>query len=596
MAIVHSYSRYSSAGQALGTSEARQVAKGLEWIKRNGHTLSDLSPNLIDKGKSGWSKNNRQAALAAFLKELGGRVKAGDILLIEAIDRLSRRGVRETQDLVNTIFKAGVDICILSPVEKIYHAADSNDLGGAIELASFAFGARVYSDRLSDNMRGFYDFARGQARNGAKQITKKKLQNGFISGVLPSWLDKQGEPIPERAETIRFILARIIAGMGLHRLNQELNDQGIKSFTKSKVWNYTYLLKIVRGRQILGEYQPKIHLDGKPQPAGEPIKGYFKAITNEDTWEAANAALDRRYIERGPTGDFVNIFTGLVFHAVDRCPAHVATGSNYAGGKRKVARRLISSLAHYRVLGASRETVELSMFERAVLRDLCEAKLPEHIKKTPDALVMANATLTTINKRLKELQDDLENGDEAVGAVRRAIGKKEAEKKEAEQRVRALSAESAVDAPEALATVNRISELPQTRENRQLMRESLKQCIERINLVPIKLGSTKAAKVYTFIEIVFRAGHRRYIILRGGRKPAMYQFTDCKPPALTLDARELKRFVRAFREAMADFEKTQVKPRAAVRKLPRIPDHIPNYFPAVLQGWRDMSRIVVHAL
>lgn len=141
MAIVHSYSRYSSAGQALGTSEARQVAKGLEWIKRNGHTLSDLSPNLIDKGKSGWSKNNRQAALAAFLKELGGRVKAGDILLIEAIDRLSRRGVRETQDLVNTIFKAGVDICILSPVEKIYHAADSNDLGGAIELASFAFGA-----------------------------------------------------------------------------------------------------------------------------------------------------------------------------------------------------------------------------------------------------------------------------------------------------------------------------------------------------------------------------------------------------------------------------------------------------------------------
>ncbi len=572
------------------------MAKGLEWIKRNGHTLSDLSPNLIDKGKSGWSKNNRQAALAAFLKELGGRVKAGDILLIEALDRLSRRGVRETQDLVNTIFKAGVDIAILSPVEKVYRAADSNDLGGAIELASFAFGARVYSDRLSDNMRGFYDFARGQARKGAKQITKKKLQNGFISHVLPAWLDKSGVPVPERAETIRFILARIIAGIGLHRLAQELNNKRIKSFTKSGVWNYTYLLKIVRGRQILGEYQPKIHVDGKPQHSGDPIPNYFPAITDKDTWEAANAALDRRYVERGPTGDFINIFTGLVFHAIDRCPAHVATGSNYAGGKRKVARRLISSLAHYRVAGASRETVELSMFERAVLRDLREAKLPEPAKKTPNALVIANATLTTINKRLKELQDDLENGDEAVGAVRRAIAKKEVEKKEAEQRVRGLSAEAAVDAHEALATVNRMSDLPQTPENRQLMRESLKQCIERINLVPIKLGSTKAAKVYTFIEIVFRAGHRRNLILRGGRKPAMYQYTDFEPPALTLDARELKRFVREFRAAMADFEKTQVKPHSAVRKLPHISDRIPNGIPAAFQGWRDMWRMVGHAL
>ena len=115
---------------------------------------------------------------------------------------------------------------------------------------------------------------------------------------------------------------------------------------------------------------------------------------------------------------------------------------------------------------------------------------------------------------------------------------------------------------------------------------------QRINIVLIKLGSTKAAKVYTFIEIVFKAGHRRNIVLQGGRKPTMYQYTDFEPPALTLDARELKRFVHEFRAAMADFEETQVKPHAASRNLPHIPDHIP----AVLQGWRDMWRMVGHTL
>ena len=126
MATVHSYARFSSMGQAEGNSEKRQLENGAAWVKKHGHQFSDL--RLIDRGRSGF-RGNKQKALAEFVKAIDdGRVKPGDILLTEAIDRLGRRGIRPTQDLVNSILNRGVHIAILSPVEKVYRADDQNDL------------------------------------------------------------------------------------------------------------------------------------------------------------------------------------------------------------------------------------------------------------------------------------------------------------------------------------------------------------------------------------------------------------------------------------------------------------------------------------
>ena len=216
MAVVHSYSRYSGAGQELGDSERRQVENAAKWCKAHGHVMSDLV--LIDKAKSAYKKN-KQKALTAFMAELGKRVRPGDILLVEAVDRISRRGIDDTQRTILEIWSHGVDIAILSPLEKIYRAANAaTDLGAAIELASFAYGAHVYSVNLSKRLGTFWEEARDRARKGEKQISRKKLQNGFVSGNLPAWLDRNGKPIPKRAETIRFILGRVIVGIGLHRL------------------------------------------------------------------------------------------------------------------------------------------------------------------------------------------------------------------------------------------------------------------------------------------------------------------------------------------------------------------------------------------
>ena len=74
------------------------VGKWGRVSKEERATFSNL--RLIDRGRSSF-KGNRQKALAEFIRAIDRQlVKPGDILLVEAIDRLSRRGIRQTQDLV----------------------------------------------------------------------------------------------------------------------------------------------------------------------------------------------------------------------------------------------------------------------------------------------------------------------------------------------------------------------------------------------------------------------------------------------------------------------------------------------------------------
>jgi len=179
MSTVHSYARFSDPKQAEGDSERRQTELRNIWLARHPeHHLSDLQ--LIDKGKSGY-RGNKQKALQQFLKAIDeGRVNPGNILLVESVDRLSRKGIRETQTLVNSLLNKGIDIAILTPIEKVYHAQDTNDIGGAIELAAFAYVARVYSEVLGSRVRNWFI----QARRKSSVISQKLDYSSTIGALV----------------------------------------------------------------------------------------------------------------------------------------------------------------------------------------------------------------------------------------------------------------------------------------------------------------------------------------------------------------------------------------------------------------------------
>src|SRR5713226_2030193 len=88
-----SYKRFSTAKQAMGDSDRRQTELTEQYCKRNNLRLIDT---YLDAGLSGFTGENVSdgGALAALLNAAkSGRFKLGTRLIVESLDRLSRREI-----------------------------------------------------------------------------------------------------------------------------------------------------------------------------------------------------------------------------------------------------------------------------------------------------------------------------------------------------------------------------------------------------------------------------------------------------------------------------------------------------------------------
>jgi hypothetical protein len=82
-----SYARWSSNKQSEGDSLRRQMSQAESWCVRHGLTLSE--PRFVDSGVLAYRGKNQSAELGRLVQQL----KAGDVLLVEDADRLSRQDI-----------------------------------------------------------------------------------------------------------------------------------------------------------------------------------------------------------------------------------------------------------------------------------------------------------------------------------------------------------------------------------------------------------------------------------------------------------------------------------------------------------------------
>src|SRR5262245_43206733 len=96
----YSYIRLSSKKQAKGDGVRRQTEDTISgespesWCGRNG-VVFDTALTFRDLGVSAYKgKNVAQGELRAFLDAIrSGRVRPGDFLLVEKVDRITRQGI-----------------------------------------------------------------------------------------------------------------------------------------------------------------------------------------------------------------------------------------------------------------------------------------------------------------------------------------------------------------------------------------------------------------------------------------------------------------------------------------------------------------------
>lgn len=354
----HPYARISNPEQRKGGGLLRQTSEETQAAIQEFGRLFGFKPSrdiLVDDGVSAWKGLNATPdhELGKFLdRAKHGLVSAGDCLLIENYDRLSRQDPWAAISLVNDLRQLKIHVGRLDRMKLLRY--DSTDTGDFFECAI-------------EFMRGHSESNAKSMRNGDAWKRKRKAarENGrTITRRLPAWIrevDGRRELIPERAAVIQRVFHLTANGYGHGLILKRFVEEGVPPFYKH--WARSYLGQLLRDRRVLGELQPRLR-NGEPE--GKVIKGYYPAVVTEEEWFAARAGAAQRKRRAGRQASHVNVFSGLLKNALQ--------GDAYYAVQRverNARNRVLLNRNAYEGAGTG-HSFPFVPFERAILKFLRE--------------------------------------------------------------------------------------------------------------------------------------------------------------------------------------------------------------------------------
>lgn len=260
------YSRFSTSSQADGDSIRRQNEKAVRFCAY--HNLELSNKRFTDYGISGWKRVKR-----AGLDELLEAIKQGLIptdawILVEATDRLSRRGFTHVLNTVSEIVATGCTFCTIDN-NQVYNSTNINQLSSALPLILSADLAKSESDRKSDLVR-----------NAKSQIRERRE----ISGKQPFWITavKKQATLNEHASTARMIVDLRLKGWSPQRICRELNQQQIAS-PSGKSWSSTSMRRIIESKILYGTKEFCVLRDGVLSVV-DVVDGLYPPICSYGEW------------------------------------------------------------------------------------------------------------------------------------------------------------------------------------------------------------------------------------------------------------------------------------------------------------------------
>ena len=597
MPWAYSYHRFSHYTQADGDSLRRQAANRDRWLAANPHAKLDKTLAMTDKARSAFHRSDWETyALAQFVKHVeGDRVEPGSYLLVENLDRLSREDEGVATELFLRIVNRGVVVVQLEPVVVEFRApVDMRQLMYAVmELSRGHNESKLKSTRVRESWTRRIQAA--QAAGPSARMTTRSLPGWFArepdgdDGKPGKPLLRGGRPVldPVRADVVRRIYALSVAGRSAGQIAATLAGEGApyvgrRQFKgKSLEWTRYNVQMLLTSRAVVGEYTPYASSArcGRGHTAGEPIPGYYPAVIDEDTFDAARAGRVRRgVVGRGRPGKHVNLFAGLLTDA--------------RGGAMTYSHSDRGSVIIPRNPGELRRGVHTSFpvgaFETAILGRLAEVRAAEIEVGAGDAVRRVDA----ISGRLGEVKNliklwTLKMDDPAI------VDTVAAKLAELNGRRKSLAAELSdaqrdADSPlaESLGEIRTLADAlrqDNSDDSRTRARAAIRRAVDRV----LCLFGGPVHRRLAIVQVCFHGGGRRaYVILhrRGhtsGRRgqqvvrPADTVATSFKrpdmPDGLDLSRPEHRDWAVGVLGALRDEMQAKAPPRARPR-LAKTPD------------------------
>lgn len=300
-----SYARWSSERQGAGDSLRRQTEEAERFCDTYG---LKLDRQIIDDGVSAFKGANLEADLGRFVAAVrSGEIPSDVVLLVEALDRVSRVNHMDALEYLSGLLKTGVTVVTL--MDNRVHTLDDyrNNVASILMSLMAMSAAHEYSAKISERVRASWRGRAEKAKQGSIRISK-----------VPFWIDRETQELNERADTARQIFAWAEEGLGQAAITQRLNALGIPSPSGKPKWGKDAVSTTLSNRAAYGSYTVK----------GEEIRDYFPPIVTEAQWLALRDRTAAR-THNPQASNTANLFSKLL-----RC-AHCGSPLNLTSSKQK---------------------------------------------------------------------------------------------------------------------------------------------------------------------------------------------------------------------------------------------------------------------
>ncbi|MFC1896370.1 recombinase family protein [Thermodesulfobacteriota bacterium] len=380
---------------------------------------------MTDRGLSAYTGDHRtKGALGEFLNQIEkGNILPGSVLIIEALDRLSREGMLEAIHLLTGILLKGIDL--YTAMDDKHFQKTTYDLSDLIISATKLQQGHEESEKKSIRLLAAWQVKRELTRNGGRKLTAR----------CPAWLKlskdlKSFIILPERAQAVNQIFEMKLTGKGTGSIESSLNQEDVWKPTRG--WQKSYIHKILRNPAVHGEYQPhrKVRDEEtgsyKRVPEGAPILDYYPSIVDKDLFSRVQDVIERNRKLAGNAGGRNGIVNNLFGH-IAVCAACGGPMAFVSKGRPPKGRQYLKCDNARRGLGCIKATFRYDRLEPLILgyckgldvRDILPGK-----GQRQSELSILQSQRQAIEGNLGQIKSKIENVlDSIAGTESRAVRK-----------------------------------------------------------------------------------------------------------------------------------------------------------------------------
>jgi DNA invertase Pin-like site-specific DNA recombinase len=519
--IAYAYTRFSTPEQSHGDSRRRQTKLAEDYAAAHGLTLDDKL-TFRDLGVSAYQgRNARTGQLGDFLRAVeAGLVAPGSSLLVESLDRVSRRFAMDALDVLRDICRQGVKLVTLTDGRIYTHESLRHDFMSLMMSLMVFQRAHEESATKAKRLRSAWAGKRERIESGEKLTAK-------VPGWL--WLDKKSgkiKPHPDRAAVVRRIFRMTLKGVGKHSVAETLNSERVPVFGRGKYWHRSYVAKILASSTVVGTLTPHVfsyddETGKRSRKALDAIPDYYPQVIDTDDFQRVQSLQESANPSRGrhaATSEIRNLFGGL-----GRCPSCGGMMSRvYKGKPPKGGTYLVCAKARLGA-GCRYRVVRYGPLEAAFIRD--SARLLN------DAPSGKSAEAVNIDKEVRNIEGSLlalpNLIDNLVNAIAR--GRKSGASSEAlEERLRDLEAER-----EPLRTQLARARQKQATTSGKLVSRKCEELEEALAQSPMNRAAVNALMRQLFEGIAVDAVNGRLLLewRHGGQSEIMFAWPKGRPKA-----------------------------------------------------------------